>query len=430
MSMRFDFALKIKALIDNKIAVYKIVNDFESWSLKKQKQFIDESFHHTIDYCFNNIEYYKKLLIERDLSPNDFTSVEDILKLPTLSKDDIRNNYLELRPSFLRDLNYTSRRSGGTTGEPIESLVCRTASSYETFSYFKGLRWMGWDPSITIVKLMGGSLGISNPSFRNKVYSFAMGSINIPAFDLNQQNIEFYYKKINSQNKICFLGYASAVNNLVDLLKQKNLHLNNVKLAITTSEQLIEDWKINIESYLNCKVRSYYGFGEILSLGYQQVNDNAYKIPAENVYIESEKNTNEIIVTQLHNRAQPLLRYKPGDIAVLDNNLYSKKIISLEGRTADYFFKKNGEKISPIFGTYSIQKSLIKVKKYQYVQNPDLSIEFRYVMENDSVLTDKNKQIINKIVSDIMLENTNVIFCENKDFEISSSRKHRITVKL
>ena len=107
MSMRFDFALKMKALIDNKRAVYKIVNDFESWSLKKQKQFIDESFHHTIDYCFNNIEYYKKLLIERDLSPNDFTSVEDILKLPTLSKDDIRNNYLELRPSFLRDLNYT-----------------------------------------------------------------------------------------------------------------------------------------------------------------------------------------------------------------------------------------------------------------------------------------------------------------------------------
>ena len=204
--MRFDLAVKMKAYIDNKRSIYNIVNEFESWPLEKQKSFIDESFHHTIDYCFNNIEYYRKILLERDLSPNNFTSVKDILRLPILSKNDIRNNYLDLRPSFIKDLKYTTRRSGGTTGEPIESLVCGNASAYETFSYFKGLRWMGWDPSITLVKLMGGSLGISKPSFRNKVYNFALGAINIPAFDLNSESIDYYYlKKLIRAIKFVFL---------------------------------------------------------------------------------------------------------------------------------------------------------------------------------------------------------------------------------
>ena len=328
-------------------------------------------------------------------------------------------------------MKYTNRRSGGTTGEPIQALVSKQAAAYETFSYFRGLGWMGWKPEYKMVKLFGGSLGLnSKPTMRQRVYQWAIDSIFIPAFEINNGNILAYYNLIKTEKEVCIIGYASAINYLATLLRANNLHLKNVRLVITTSEQLIEDWKLNILDYFNCEIRSYYGCGEIESIGYQlSGGDETYKIASDNLLVESEPITNELILTQFHNRAQPLIRFKNGDLGTVEEGNNPSKIISLIGRTSDYFFRKNGEKVSPIFGTHSILKSEIPVKQYQYVQYCDYIIEFRYLMDS-GILSNEQKGIINKMVSNVIGEKVEVIFSENKPFEVSMSKKHRICVYL
>lgn len=426
---KFELIKKCKAVFDGTNDVLKIVENFENFSKTKKHNFIDESFYNLISYCYENIPYYQQLLDERSLNPKDFTSITSIHKIPILTKKILREKSHLLRPKNLNRLSFSIRRSGGTTGEPIESLISHKAKAFEVFSFYKGLEWTGWNPNMKLVKFMGGSLGkASKFSIRQKIDQFARNSINIPAFTINDENIFNYHKQLSKYQYVCLLGYPSAISNFVDILKSNNLYLDNVHLALATSEHLSLDWSNNITDFFKCKLRCYYGMGEILSIGYQLENhDDSYKIPNENVYVESEVETSEILITQLHNLAQPLIRYKPGDLVELDNDNYPQFINQLKGRSADYFLRKNGTKVSPIFGTRSIQDSGVNVRKYQYVQRLDGKIEFRYEM-NDGKLEMNEKETIIKIVESVMQEKVVVIFKETKEFVLGKSKKHRICV--
>lgn len=428
--MKLELASKFKAILDGTTGVLKTVNQFDSWPADKQKEFIDEAFYEQVKYCRLKVPYYTELFAEHGIHENKHTDITTIGSIPILTKDIIRKNYDKLKSVEIDSIPHLTRRSGGTTGEPIRAYISREAAAYETFSYFKGLRWMGWKPEMKMVKLFGGSLGLGKKqSLRSKVYSYASNSLAIPAFEIDKTTIRHYHEMIKKCKTVCMIGYASALNNFVLELKVAGLSLSNVNLVVTTSEQLAADWKHNIETVLKCPVRSYYGCGEVESLGYQTTDDGSYKIPMENAYIESSEGNKGLIITQLHNKAQPFLRFTNGDLGELKGSPYPTHITNLIGRSADVFYRKDGTSVSPIFGTYSIQKSEIKAKQYQYVQYSDKQIEFRYQME-DADLNSEEKAIIEKIVSGVMNEPTQLIFTNTDKFEVSASNKHRICVRI
>lgn len=427
---KFKSILISKAILDGSYNVYKVVNSIDSWDKNRQKAYIDERFYYIINYCFHHIPYYHQLLIDNGLVTSQFTSIESICKIPVLTKDVIRKNYEQLRSDELIKIKYQLRRSGGTTGEPISALISKDAAAFETFSYFKGLTWMGWKPGMTLVKMFGGSLGIGKKSsYRQKIADFATDSVLIPAFELSKESVRHYYNILQSMVRICIIGYASAINILVDLLKANQLHLGNVGLIITTSEQLIDDWRLNIQSYFGCEIRSYYGCGEVGSLGYQILGGNqSYKIPKEHVYIESDPNTNHLYITQLQNRAQPMIRYEVGDFGTIAQN-DPWVIENMFGRTTDVFERKDGTLVSPNFGAHAILKSGIPVKRYQYIQYKDHIIEFRYTMEK-GLLSSDHKSILERIINYVMGEKTRVVFLNTESFILTESGKHRITIRM
>lgn len=419
-----------KSIIDRTHKCYDIVNSIDNWNDDTVRSYINESFSNQVSYCYNHIPYYQKLFIDSGLNPGDFTDISLISKIPVLTKDKVRANYDSLRSDEINSTYFQTRRSGGTTGEPIKSLISKKAAAFETFSYFKGLRWMGLRSDMTFVKLLGGSLGTGGGrSIRQTVYEYATNTINLPAFELSPDTIQTFYDAIKLKKNICLLGYSSAVNIMAQLLKEKALNLNNVELVITTSEQLNEDWKMTIQSFFNCEVRSYYGCGEVLSLGYQlRGGDESYRIPKEHVHIESDPETHELYITQLHNKAQPLIRYAVGDLGIISEN-EKWKIEKLIGREADLFTKRNGTQISHSFAAHSILKSGIPVKKYQYIQYLDFVIEFRYQMESGE-LDSAQKNVIKNMVNNIMGEETQIVFNETDNFLTSLAGKYRIAVKV
>ena len=425
---KLQIATLLKAIVDGTLPVRRIVSQIDDWEETDIRAHVDESFFNILKYSYDNVPYYHRLLVDHGLKPSSFTSAKAISKLPILRKDDIRNHYEELQSNRIGELKWHSRRSGGTTGEPIRSCISTKAAAYEVFSYLKGLRWMGWKPEMTMVKLFGGSLGQqSGASLRQRVFDYATNTVAIPAFEVDKNTIHQYYNELRRQKSVCLVGYASAIYNLFYLLKQASLVLTNVDLVLSTSEQMIDDWRVFLEDALDCPLRSYYGCGEINSLGYQIGGNNAFRIPREHVYIETDPDVGELLVTQLHNEAQPLLRYAIGDLGQVEPIDYSTRITNLLGRTADMFRRKDGGNVSPTFGTHSILCTLIPVKKYQYIQYSDHVIEFRYQMESGE-LTPDHRATIQGIVNYVMDEESELVFTDTPEFEVGASGKHRICV--
>lgn len=296
---------------------------------------------------------------------------------------------------------------------------------------------MGWNSKMELVKIFGGSLGLSsNKGFSSRLLDFATNSKYIPTFEISKENIDKVLDLIMGLKQPVLIGYASSLFNLSIYVKySKKYRIENiskkVNLVITTSELLPDSWKNSIESVFNCRVKSYYGCGEVNGIAYQLKESNDYFVFNEHVLLETNqncKNENELLITQLFNKARPLIRYQNGDLCELIEVNGRTHIKELIGRTADMLQKKDGSKISSIFGTYSIQKAGIPVERYQYIQQGFNDFDFIYNPINQDI-SEVEKQTLIKMLANVMnSEEVRLSFIKNGDFEISSNGKHRIII--
>lgn len=419
-------------------AAYKIVELGDKWSRDEMNEFRDAAFRDLVHYCYNNVSYYRDVMDRQGAHPDDIRGIKDIAVFPVLTKEMVRTRGGDLKSREFERIKRSFRRSGGTTGEPIATFLDEKAAALEVFTYFRGLKWMGWSDGMELVKIFGGSLGQStNKTIKERVLDIGVKSIYIPAFEINERSANDYLSHIARLRRPVIIGYASAVYNLAYYSRRLEIKISNVALAITTSELLLDEWRMVIQDTFSCPVRCYYGCGEVNSLGYQYDDGGGYMIPQEHVHIESirsnEGGSCSLAITQLFNRAQPLIRYINGDEGVIGQGPIragfgnKEEIEKLLGRTADTFFRRDGTRVSPIFGTYSVQRTLVPVKKYQYVQRAIGEIEFLYETEHQDLLVEHTQQIRN-VVSYVMQEDTPVKFVRTDQFISSPSGKHRITV--
>lgn len=93
------------------------------WYSSDQIEELQKRLHLIIQHSYDNVPYYRKIFRELNLTPSDIKSVEDLSKLPVLTKDDVRNNIDKL----VAKTNYSSKllvsNSSGSTGEPLKFYI-------------------------------------------------------------------------------------------------------------------------------------------------------------------------------------------------------------------------------------------------------------------------------------------------------------------
>jgi phenylacetate-CoA ligase len=436
----YDFALKIDGFLTPSVKeAFRILKDGELASLDELSELRNLAFVKLIQHSYKNVLYYKKIMDEYGISPTSIQSLDDLNRFPILTKDAVRSAGKELRAQNIPDNLCVPRRSGGTTGEPIISYVDRRAQALETYAARRGQQWMGWHPGIKIVQLFGGSLGLPEKlSLRDRARDYALGYVFLPAFGLNEKNVFEYIQTIDRAGECILNGYASALYNLAIYANELGVYPHNVKLVFSTSEVMPSEWKKTISKVFSCPVKSYYGCGEINSLGFQVKKEGSYWIPDEHVHLESinkeqhfhSDKEQTLLATTLFNFAQPLIRYENGDLGVVtkpgESHPTRHCISSLTGRSADMFIRTDGSRISSILGTYIIQRTQLPVKKYQIIQHAVDLIEFRYEPNED--ISTQELQVVTKILRDYIGPKLKVEYNLTNEFLLSGAGKFRIMV--
>ena len=67
--------------------------EIETASREQIKAWQNERLVKQVQHVWDNVPYYRHLMEEKGLTPEDIRGVEDIPKLPFLSKDDLREAY-------------------------------------------------------------------------------------------------------------------------------------------------------------------------------------------------------------------------------------------------------------------------------------------------------------------------------------------------
>ncbi len=65
----------------------------ETMSVEDMKKLQSEHFVKQVKHVYDNVPYYQKLMNDKGLTPDDINSIDDITKLPFLTKADLRDQY-------------------------------------------------------------------------------------------------------------------------------------------------------------------------------------------------------------------------------------------------------------------------------------------------------------------------------------------------
>ena len=363
--------------------VWKYLAMYENiqWqSLEYIREYQTENLQKLLQHAFQTVPYYKRLRIENNLSASDFQSLSQLSQLPASSKSDIVNCAGDIHST--KKFFFTSNKTtGGSTGQAVTITKNSAALARERAATWRAYNWAGVEIGDVQARFWGTPLSVKGRLFASTV-DYISNRVRLSAFNLNQQSLQDYYQKLTRLQPAYLYGYVSMISGFASFILENGYPpLPALKSVITTSEVLDENSRKIIESAFQVKVFNEYGCGEVGSIAHECEHGNMH-IMADNVIVEidthdsPDQTSGQIIVTDLHNYAMPLIRYKVGDFASLSSETCpcgrGLPIISrIHGRAYDIIKDPGGNRYHPEILMYifeDLKSKNMGITQFQVIQ--------------------------------------------------------------
>ena len=281
-----------------------------------------------VNRVYNNVPFYTKKMKELGVEPGDIKGIEDIVKLPFTTKEDLRNNY----PFGLRAVPQSEivrvQGTSGTTGKL--TIVPYTQKDIDVWAECIGrcMTMAGLTKEDVIHVCYGyglftGGLGIDFGARR-------IGAMTVPMSAGNTQRQIMCMEDFGATALACTPSYALYLaETIAEMDKVDDMKL---KVGIHGAEPWTEEMKKKIEDILHIECFDIYGLCEITGPGVamdcKQHNglhinhDFFYPEVLDPVTNESvgDNNLGELVFTTLVKEGMPLLRYRTKDLTSIDHS--------------------------------------------------------------------------------------------------------------
>ena len=325
-----------------------------------------------------HVPYYKKLFKNLNFNPIlDFNSLDDLTKIPILSKDNAKLNSHNLvnNKYVKKSLKF---RTSGSTGRPFEIFVHPNQWIIEQAVIWRHWNWGGYNFRDPLAMIRSYIPDNENELFKTDIFTnFTFYS----PFHLSDTNIDMYLNSMIKKGIKILRGYPSSLTIIADYVLRTNHKIPKFKLILTASEVLTDYDRSKIELAFNSKVFNHYGLAEQIVMMGNCSNHEGLHNYDEYGYLElldtEFPNIKRIIGTNLHNYTTPLLRYDTGDLAIVENTKCSCGRVStivknIIGRNDVYIKSSSGLKI-PTVNFYTLFENFPEIIQWQIIQrNLDL----------------------------------------------------------
>ena len=382
--------------IDRVIALDKLnQEELQAYQFKKLKSLVSEAYH--------NVPMYWKKYHEAGFDPASLKTMQDLNRIPLITKADLRNSGLRSIKNFARKEPVWLFSSSGSTGVP--SRVYREEQAL----------WHFMARSLVIYKNWCAGKPLSNVLY---ITDLAAGSIDFALADLLQTTvmekrilgsslptpelvhaIELFQPEFIS-------SYPSTIRSIAIAMHQCGKIFKGLKLLHLTSEMLEQTTRSLITTvFPHAKIVETYTSSEAGLIAYScGTHPSRLHIAETEVLFEildnDGKPTNKVgqsVVTDLINHCTPMIRYCGlGDYAALDHSncecgTTHRSIKTLEGRISDSIVTPDGGLISPYLLIDAIEE-IAGIYQFQIVQSSKNSLKIRIIYDISSRSNQANVQ--------------------------------------
>jgi len=258
--------------------------------------------------------------------------------------------------------------------------------------------------------------------------------------DLDEEKALAICKVIND-NRIKFIrGYFTSMDIISQSAVKHNVVFKEGLTFISGGERFTETFLHRVTEQLHCRVISQYANEENGIMAQTPINGvgTNMNLNRGNCFIEilkfdkdepAEKGElGRIVVTDLTNRAMPMIRYEVGDVASPDEirNGVLISISNFAGRKTDLIVTTNGESVD-FFNKMSSEIFLNEdILQYQFIQKGAKTYVLKLIVKDESIKNSEARFI--SLVKDVVGEDANVSIEYADEIPIMNSGKRKIVI--
>ena len=300
--------------------------EIETMSYDWIKRIQDEKLVIQVQYVYDNVEYYRNLMDEKGVKPEDIHGVDDLHKLPFLKKDDLREAYpYGLLATDIKNC-VRIQSTSGTTGKRVVAFYTQHDVDLWEDCCARALVAAGCTNEDVCQVCYGYGLFTGGAGLHGG--SHKVGSLTLPMSSGNTDRQIQFMMDLNSTILCCTPSYAAYIG---ETLKEKGYKPedNKLKAGVFGAEPWTEEMRRDIEKSLGIKAYDIYGLTELSGPGVafeceeqsgMHINEDhfiAEIIDPDTGEVLPIGSKGELVFTSLDKEAFPLLRYRTRDICVL-----------------------------------------------------------------------------------------------------------------
>ena len=300
--------------------------EIETMPVEEIKKLQSEKLVKQVKHVYENVPYYRNLMDEKGVKPEDINGIEDLHKLPFLSKSDLRDAYpYGLLAKPLEDC-VRIQSTSGTTGRRVVAFYTQHDVDLWEDCCARAIIAAGGTNKDVCQVAYGYGLFTGGPGLNGG--SHKVGCLTLPMSSGNTDRQIQFMTDLSATILCCTPSYAAY---LAESLKEKGYTPDTIplKAGIFGAEPWTEEMRHEIEEALGIKAYDIYGLTETSGPGVafeceeqtgMHINEDHFLaeiIDPDTGEVLPEGSKGELVFTSLDKEAFPLLRYRTRDICVL-----------------------------------------------------------------------------------------------------------------
>ena len=300
--------------------------EIETMPVEEIKKLQSEKLIKQVKHVWDNVPYYRALMEEKGVTPDDIRGIEDLHKLPFLSKADLRDAYpYGLLGKPLKECVRIHSTSGTTGRRVVAFYTQHDVDLWEDCCARAIVAAGGTEEDVVQVAygygLFTGGAGLHGGSHK-------VGSLTLPMSSGNTERQVQFMQDLSATILCCTPSYAAYIG---EYIKEQGITPDQIplKAGIFGAEPWTEEMRRNIEKTLGIKAYDIYGLTETSGPGVSfecceqtgmHINEDHFLaeiIDPDTGEVLPEGSKGELVFTSLDKEAFPLLRYRTRDICVL-----------------------------------------------------------------------------------------------------------------
>jgi phenylacetate-coenzyme A ligase PaaK-like adenylate-forming protein len=395
------------------VPLLQYLHTTERWSIEALRDLQLGLLRRLLRHAYTHTAHYRDAMDAADLRPEDVTSLAQLERLPLLDKDTVRAT-MHARTTNVAPQATITKSTSGTTGEPVVVKYNAESRYWRDATRWRGYGWGGYRIGMRALHYWGFGPPASSWIKRGKVAldrAFKR-DLYIDSTPRGDDALDRAVAALRRFRPHVMVAYSAGAAALANHVNARGLRDWNEIPVLVGAERLWPEDRRAVEQAFGPAFETY-GCREVMLIASECDAHDGMHVSMETMIVElivrepggrtraaRPGETGEVVITDLHNLACPMIRYVNGDLAVAHGDTPCAcgrgldRIGPIEGRTTETMRDGRGNPVGGLVFNILFGVMDQVAKQFQVIQRADGHVVMKIVPESGPALPEANERAI------------------------------------